>query len=120
MTQAVHSVTSSNPADALHAALALVRPRAASLTDEDLALLRDRLCAALDQMRAEGTSPKQAVIIVKGLAAVTGLQWISIELVDQLASWCAERYGEGYDAGANELDRPVRLSQFPNERSSPG
>jgi hypothetical protein len=118
MTQPAQSVTSPNATEALHAALALARPRAASLTDDDLALLRERLFAAVDQMRAEEVSPKQAVTIVKGLAAVTGLQWISIELVDQLASWCAERYDSDEIPARSEVDHPARLSEFTNDRAA--
>jgi hypothetical protein len=120
MTHPAHPVTSPNAIEEFHAALALVRPRAASLSDDDLALLRERLFAAVDQMRAEEISPKQAVVIVKGLAAVTGLQWISMELIAQLASWSAERFGQRDDAAASELDGPVPLSQLPNGRSSTG
>lgn len=112
MTQPAHPVTGLNATESLHAALALVRPRAASLTDDDLAMLRERLCIGVDQMRAEGIPLKQAVIIVKDLAAVAGLQWVSIELVDQLASWCAERYGSDQISGRSDVDPPTRLSQF--------
>jgi hypothetical protein len=92
MTEPSYSVADSDAADALHAALALVRPRAADLTNDDLSFLRERLFAAVDQMRADGVSPKQAVARVKALATEAGLQWISIELIDRLANWCAERY----------------------------
>lgn len=120
MTETAHSVTGSSAAEALHAALALIRPRAANLTDDDLLLLRERLCTAVDEMRANGLGLKQAVQVVKGLATETGLQWISIELIDRLANWCVERYGSDEISARNGIDDPVRLSQLTNDRSITG
>jgi hypothetical protein len=43
-------------------------------------------------MRVAGVTREQAVASVKGVATDAGLQWTSIELIERLASWCAERY----------------------------
>lgn len=117
VTDAAHSVTGSSATEALHAALALVRPRAASLTDDDLSLLRERVCAAVDEMRANGLGPRQVVEAVKNLATESGLQWISIELIERLVSWCVARYDHGEISAQTGVDHPARPSQLANDHS---
>lgn len=99
MTEQARFVTASAAGEAFRAALAVVRPRAAGLTDRDLTLLRERLCAAVEEMRLAGISRDQAVVVVKGVATDSGLHWTSIELIERLASWCAEHYAASRPEG---------------------
>ncbi|HEY9227691.1 MAG TPA: hypothetical protein VIP11_13630 [Gemmatimonadaceae bacterium] len=67
------------------------RPRQYLLPDE-LVTLRARMCAVVDDMRADGEPPERVLIAVKQLAADGGVEWTSNRFFTQLVDWCLERY----------------------------
>jgi hypothetical protein len=61
-------------------------------SEDDVTRLHRQTCAAVDELKAAGTSPERIVIQLKGLAADTGIQWTNRGLYDQLIGWCLAQY----------------------------
>ena len=57
-------------------------------------MLRGRVCAAVDEMRATGSLPERVIVVVKGMATDSGLRWSDGEMFERLVGWCVERYYE--------------------------
>lgn len=85
-------VPAPNALDALRDTLAAVASTDAQPTSEERAALESRVCAVVDQLKADGAPPERVVIIVKNLATMAGIQWSSEALFDDLVGWCIQRY----------------------------
>jgi hypothetical protein len=80
--------------DALYAALTTAAAELPFLGDRDRAfVLRDAVCAAVDELRAAGRTSERVVFLIKWLAAEAGLDATQhIEAIEQIAGWCVQRY----------------------------
>lgn len=77
---------------ALRAAFANLTPRSTNLSNADVDLLRGRVCAAVDEMKASGVLPERIVVAVKTVASNAGSPWRNNPLYEELVRWCVERY----------------------------
>ena len=75
----------------------------AVLTDACRAALKDRVCAVVDELKAEGLPPERVIVAVKQMAQEAGLSpsrgVLTVAplagrdaLVVGMISWCIERY----------------------------
>ena len=79
---------------ALYAALVTVADEAPFLSNQDRArLLRDAVCAAVDELRAGGRTSEHVVFLVKRMAAEAGIEdGRCREVIEQLTAWCVQRF----------------------------
>jgi hypothetical protein len=87
-------VTDSSALGDLRAVFTALAPRSNHLAASDVAMLQGRVCAAVDEMKAEGALPERIIVAVKRVATDSGVQWADNRLFVQLIAWCVDRYYE--------------------------
>jgi hypothetical protein len=78
----------------LYAALVTVAREVPFLSSHDRALLlRDAVCAAVDELRVGGRTSERVVFLVKMIAAEAGIdEERHREVIEQLTAWCVQRF----------------------------
>jgi hypothetical protein len=54
--------------------------------------LHEKVCAVVDEMRAEGMKPEHVVLAVKGIAFEARMGPGSWKLIETMVKWCLEQY----------------------------
>jgi len=72
--------------------LALADELPALPPSERARLLRDSVCAAVDELRASGRSSARAVQILRELATDAGIAANNEDVMNDFATWCTDRY----------------------------
>ena len=64
------------------------------LSERDRALvLRDAVCAAVDELRASGRTSERVVSLVRRMAVDAGIDEVmDLAAIEQIAAWCVQRY----------------------------
>jgi hypothetical protein len=62
------------------------------LTESDVATLHSRINAAVDEMKAGGTSCERVIVAIKALMRDSALRWRTLDIRERLGSWTVERY----------------------------
>jgi hypothetical protein len=78
--------------DTLRDALASLSPATLSADPNDMGPLHEKVCAAVDEMKASGMTPERVLIAVKTIAREAGVSRSGTRLVDALVVWCIEHY----------------------------
>lgn len=80
-------------AEGLRSAFAELASRSRQhLLADELVTLRARMCAVVDDMRADGEPPERVLIAIKRIAGEAGVEWKTNRFFTQLVEWCLERY----------------------------
>jgi len=76
----------------LRAACTALASKRSPITELELTSLRRRIEAAVDEMKAAGTSCERVVIAIKAVATDCGLKWNDVDMFERLIGWSVERY----------------------------
>jgi hypothetical protein len=87
-------VRASNAVDALRSSLAALTETRAQPSSAELSMLRRRVCAVVDVLKADEMAAERVVMAVKHVAIESGIQWTHNRIVDRLIDWCLDRYYE--------------------------
>jgi hypothetical protein len=85
--------------DALRTTLLDMASRASPLEPSEGNVLRERVCAVVDEMKAAGQPPERIVVAIKRIGQEAGLGGFDDRLAQRLIRWCLERY---YGPAASE------------------
>ena len=81
-----------SPSDELRAALSAVSPAVAIGEPELLAPLREKVCALVDELKADGMTPEQVILAAKRIATEAGVGLAGARLLEEVVRWCVEQY----------------------------
>jgi hypothetical protein len=86
-------------AQAVRSSLAIIASRPNALTESDIALLRKRVYAAVDELKSVGWSIERIIVRMKTVCAEEGVHPASAwharaqtSIIDHAVRWCIERY----------------------------
>ncbi|MEO7082908.1 MAG: hypothetical protein ABI442_18690 [Gemmatimonadaceae bacterium] len=60
--------------------------------DDSLGLVRSRVCALVDELKAQGQSPERVTMAVKRIARDADLGLAHAPLLNHMVTWCLDHY----------------------------
>jgi len=81
-----------SPDELLRQALADLAPSQYEAAAAGRGPLHEKVCAVVDEMRAEGMKPEHVVLAVKGIAFEARMGPGGWKLIDTMVKWCLEQY----------------------------
>jgi len=78
--------------DILRDALAGLPPSAYETTAATSGSLHKKVCAVVDEMKADGMKPEHVMLAVKGIAYEAQMGPASWRLIETMIKWCLEQY----------------------------
>jgi hypothetical protein len=86
---------------AIRTSLATISAASGAVTAGDKALLREHVCAVVDELKAQGWPIENIIIRVKEIGAEAGLGSHRFRprqpdsIIEEVVKWCIERYYDG-------------------------
>jgi hypothetical protein len=75
----------------LRDALVAISGRASALGEQEAAQLQERVCAAVDELKANGAPAERVVVVIRALAREAGIGPVGHPLVELIIGWCVDR-----------------------------
>ena len=83
---------SRSSSDILRDALASLPPSTYDAAGASAGPLHEKVCAVVDELKAEGMKPEHVILAVKGIAYEAQMGPASWRLIETLVKWCLEQY----------------------------
>jgi hypothetical protein len=83
---------SPSSSDVLRDALASLAPSAYQAAGTVPGSLHEKVCAVVNDLKADGMKPEHVILAVKGIAFEAEMGPSSWRLVETLVKWCLEQY----------------------------